>query len=85
MWETEEVSQSAMRGGRLNIRSSDLVCKGWLAGCAGSAQPLDSATCMRLHIWADGLACLARFAGSSARKALAYSVRLIRLPWCARK
>lgn len=54
---------------------------GWLEG---SAQPLDSATCMS--------ACMSRWTcissallGSSFRRALAYSVRLTRVPSCARK
>jgi len=51
---------------------------GWLA-----ARVQHSLLILRLAyacIWADGLASLASFGGSSARRALAYSVRLIRLP-----
>jgi hypothetical protein len=56
---------------------------GWLA-----ARVQHSLLILRLAyacIWADGLASLASFGGSSARRALAYSVRLIRLPFRARE
>lgn len=44
------VGSNAFVGMHAYIPTSDLLSRGWLAGCAGSAQPLDSATCIRLHM-----------------------------------